>query len=227
MFDVRSLVLAVVTFDALLLAALPRRIDLVAVVVLAALLLVYRLWHQIMGLTLLSVTMLGAAWLLRMGAGPVTATLGIAVTYLWRYCLAGAYGWFLITVIRPTEFVAAMTRMRLPRFLVVPIAVVLRFVPTVVTEARAIGDAMRMRGLITGPMSVIRRPVQTLEFLVIPLLAAATRSGDELTASALSRGFGAPGRRSTIVELRFSLADAALVLVAVGAAGYGLGMVPQ
>lgn len=225
MFDVRSLVFTVVTLDALVLAALPRRLDIVALAVLMLLLLAYRLWHQLTALAVLATALLGAAWLLGLGSGPVTGALGIAVVYLWRYSLAGAFGWFLITRVRPTEFMAAMTRMRMPRFLAVPIAVVLRFIPTVVTEARAITDAMRMRGLIGGPLSVLRHPIRTAEHLVIPLLAGAVRAGDELTASALCRGFGSPGRRSTIVELRFGVADLMLVLVTLAVAAYGFGVV--
>ncbi|MBB3023852.1 MULTISPECIES: energy-coupling factor transporter transmembrane component T [Dermabacteraceae] len=223
-FDVRSLVFTVVTLDALVLAALPRRIDLLALAVLMLLLLAYRLWRQLLALVALAVVLLGAAWLLRLGSGPVVGALGIAVLYLWRYSLAGAFGWFLITRVRPTEFMAAMTRMRIPQFLAVPIAVVLRFVPTVLTEGRAIIDAMRMRGLLGGPLSVLRHPIRTAEYLVIPMLAGAVRAGDELTASALCRGFGSPGRRTTIVQLHFGVADVALMLVTVAVAAYGFGV---
>ncbi|WP_058235053.1 energy-coupling factor transporter transmembrane component T [Devriesea agamarum] len=224
MFDVRTLVASVVIVDALLLASLPRRIDLVAVAVLALLLIMYRLWRQLGWLLVATVLLVGGAEVLKMIGGSVAGAFGIGITYLWRYCLAGAYGWFLITVVRPTEFMAAMTQIRAPRFLLVPIAVVLRFVPTVVTEARAIGDAMRMRGLIGGPLSVVCHPLRTAEYLVIPLLATAVRSGDELTASALSRGFGGPGRRSTILTLRFSFADIVLAVLVIGVAAYGLGV---
>ena len=224
MFDVRVLVVSVVTMDALILASLPHRVDLIAVVVLAGLLLAHRLWQQLGWLLVTTALLLGGAQALRLVDGPVAGAFGIAVTYLWRYCLAGAYGWFLVTVVRPTEFVAAMTRMHLPRFLLVPVAVVLRFIPTVVTEARAIGDAMRMRGLVSGPLSVLRHPIRTSEHLVIPLLAAAVRAGDELTASALSRGFGSSRHRTTVVELRLTLADLLLAVLVAVVAVHGIGV---
>lgn len=224
MFDVRSLVLSAVVLDALLLASLPNRIDLPALGLLGVLLVLHRFWHQLGWLLATSAVLLGSAWLLSKGQGPVFGVLGVAMMYLWRYCLAGAFGWFLVCTVRPTELVAAMTRLRVPRWLLVPLAVVLRFVPTLATEARAIADAMRMRGLVAGPVTVLAHPIRIAEYLAIPLLAAAVRSGDELTASALSRGFGAPGRRSTIVELRLGLRDAVLVLAATAVALYGFGV---
>lgn len=226
MFDVRVLVVSVVLMDALVLASLPRHVDLIAALVLIGLLILHRLWRQFAWLLVTAALLLGTAQVLRLLQGPVAGALGIAVTFVWRYCLAGAFGWFLITVVRPTEFVAAMTRLRIPRFLLVPIAVVLRFIPTVATEARAIGDAMRMRGLVTGPWSMVRHPIRTSEHLVIPLLAAAVRAGDELTASALSRGFGSSSGRTTIVDLRLGLADLLLAVVVAVVAAHAFGILP-
>ena len=69
-------------------------------------------------------------------------------------------------------------------------SVMFRFFPTVAEESRSINDAMRMRGV--GLRSIGDNPTVLLEYRLVPLLMAVVKIGDELSASALTRGLGGP-----------------------------------
>ncbi|MFD5869116.1 energy-coupling factor transporter transmembrane component T [Corynebacterium sp. NPDC060344] len=149
-----------------------------------------------------------------------------------RFAVCIGLGAYAIAVIRPTELTAGLRALRAPNFLVIPLAVVLRIIPVIITEARAIGDAMTLRGLRPGVGSFLAHPVRTGEMALIPLLSTVVRTGDELAASAMIRGLGGPARPTTITRLAFRLSDAAVLagVIAVvalsfgpGAGAYGIG----
>ncbi len=52
-----------------------------------------------------------------------------------------------------------------------------------------------------------------LEFRIIPLLFSCVNIGEELSAAAVTRGLGAPVRRTSICELRLGAADIILFAV--------------
>lgn len=144
---------------------------------------------------------------------PSTATAVLAALGFWcaRFSIAIGVSAYAIGVIRPTELTAALRAVRTPQFLVIPLAVALRIIPVIVTEARAIGEAMTLRGLRPGARSFLLHPVRSGEMLLIPLLSTVVRVGDELAASALIRGLGLRTRQTTIAELRFRVSDALLL----------------
>ena len=119
---------------------------------------------------------------------------------------------FLVITTSVPEFVAAMDRMHMPRVVTVPLSSMFRFFPTIAEESSAIRDAMRQRK--TGS---IRQPMEMLEYRFVPLLMSLVSIGNDLSASALTRGLDAPGKRTSVCVLRFRAADI-LVLVFCAAA---------
>lgn len=126
-------------------------------------------------------------------------------------------GYYLLATTTVSEFVAAMHRLRVPDVVVIPLSVMFRFFPTVAEEAVAVQRAMRMRGIRarTG------HPMQMLEYRMVPVLACTVRIGEELTASALTRGLGGSVPRTNVCRIGFGVTDA-LVLVLCAAATLGL-----
>ncbi|KAB1660446.1 energy-coupling factor transporter transmembrane protein EcfT [Pseudoclavibacter sp. CFCC 13796] len=124
----------------------------------------------------------------------------------------GYFAYFLIST-GPSELNAGLAALRLPRMISVPLAVVLRFVPTVIDELRAIMDAMRLRGIASSPIALALHPMRTTQHVLLPLLASTSRIADELSASALIRGLGRPERPTSIVRLRFGIVDVIMLLV--------------
>lgn len=163
-----------------------------------------------------------AAYLVLVGAGLLIAEVvpllarhvllgiaGIVASYLVRLAVVATMAAYLVRTTRPADLMAALRSVRVPRAVAVSLAVMIRFIPTVITEARAVGDAMRLRGLNLGPLGLLRSPVASLEYFVVPLMASSLRVAEDLSASALIRGLGASVRPTSIRPPRFTMADTA------------------
>jgi energy-coupling factor transport system permease protein len=129
---------------------------------------------------------------------------------------------YAVRTTQVSELVAALERLRLPAALVIPLSVVLRFLPTIGEEYASIADAMRMRGI--SFRGRVRNPIALLEYRMVPLLISLVRIGDELTAAALTRGLGGSRQRTHVCRSGFGRRDllvglAALVPLGVLVAG--------
>lgn len=173
----------------------------------------------------------------RAAVGYLVVALGALVAEQWLLGVPGA-GWALlasgvaslvarlapglflayvaVVSTRVGELMAALERSRVPRQLVIPLAVVLRFLPTVREEAGAVATSMTGRGLTLGRVG----PVAWLEYRMVPLMISTVRSGEELTQAALTRGLGRPGRLERINPVGFGPWDGVVALAA--ATGLGL-----
>jgi len=115
--------------------------------------------------------------------------------------------WYCIGTTKISEFMAAMNRMHLPQGLSISIAVMMRFFPTLAEEYRSIRDAMKMRGIRFGGGKVSKMA----EYRLIPLLFSSISIGDELSAAAVTRGLGAPVRRTNVCEIGLHARDWAVI----------------
>ena len=111
--------------------------------------------------------------------------------------------WYCISTTKISEFMAAMNRMHAPQGLAISIAVMMRFFPTLVEEYRSIRDAMRMRGIQFGG----GKATKMITYRLIPLLFSSISIGDELSAAAVTRGLGAPVKRTNVSEIGFHYRD--------------------
>lgn len=125
-------------------------------------------------------------------------------------------GYYIIESTKTDEFVAAMQRWHVPQAFLIPITVVFRFIPTLGEESAAISDAMRMREIQFGTKKFWENPSALLEYRVIPLMMSVAKIGDELSASALTRGLGGSDQRTSISEIGFCAYDAIIAVVSIG-----------
>jgi energy-coupling factor transport system permease protein len=114
-----------------------------------------------------------------------------------------------------SQFIAAMRKMRVPAKLVIPLSVVFRFIPTIGEEWNSIRAAMRFRGIEISAVRVVRSPLQTLEYALVPLLMSTATIANELAAASLSRGLDSETERTCLVEVRLSVADYLLLALCV------------
>jgi energy-coupling factor transport system permease protein len=125
------------------------------------------------------------------------------VSILVRFMPGVMMGYFLVTTTTVSDFMAAMRKMRVTEKIAIPLSVMFRFFPTVREEYADIGDAMRMRGVsLTGS-----KPVKMLEYRLVPMMMCSIKIGEELSAAALTRGLGAPVRRTNICKIGFHMQD--------------------
>ncbi|MFR4562590.1 MAG: energy-coupling factor transporter transmembrane component T [Flavonifractor plautii] len=128
----------------------------------------------------------------------------LAVTSIMtRFAPGIMMGAYLIASTSVSEFIGAMERMHLTEKIVIPLSVIFRFFPTVSEEYQAIRDAMKMRGIRFGG----KNPFLMVEYRLVPLIVSVVKIGDELSAAALTRGLGAPGRRTNLCRIGFHVQD--------------------
>lgn len=140
---------------------------------------------------------------------------GIIGYWLGRFAISIGMAYYVIKTTKVSEFVAAMRALKIPQVIVVPMTVMLRFIPTVLHELKAIVDAMRLRGVAGSKWSMVVHPLRTAEYIVVPLLATTTRISDDLAASGMLRGLARRGKRTSVVPIRFRVADGVMVGVLV------------
>ena len=149
------------------------------------------------------------AFLLSRVGGLLNFLLLAAVGILARFMPGIMMGYFLVSTTTVSEFMAAMRKMHMTEKITIPLSVMFRFFPTVREEYSAIGDAMRMRGvsLVGG------KPIKMLEYRLVPMMMCSLKIGEELSAAALTRGLGAPVKRTNISKIGFHAQDVVLMLV--------------
>lgn len=121
-------------------------------------------------------------------------------------------GAFFLSTTSVSEFIAAMERMHVSEKIVIPLSVIFRFFPTIGEEYAAIADAMRMRQIRFGG----KKPAAMLEYRIVPLMISVIKIGDELSAAALTRGLGCPGKRTNMCKIGFHLQDFVGMALCVG-----------
>ena len=136
----------------------------------------------------------------------------LAVTSIMtRFAPGIMIGAYLISSTSISEFIGAMERMHITEKIVIPMSVIFRFFPTISEEYQAIRDAMKMRGIRFGG----KNPFLMLEYRLVPLMVSVVKIGDELSAAALTRGLGAPVKRTNVCQIGFHVQDLIAILFCV------------
>ncbi len=140
--------------------------------------------------------------------GTLKTTLLAAFGLFHKVYPCGMMGGLFITSTKVNEFLSAMHRLRVPKKIVIPLAVMIRYFPTIGEDWRYIKDAMRMRDVSPTLAGFVKQPTMTVECIYVPLLSAASKTADELSIAALTRGIENPHPRTCLVQTQFRFADA-------------------
>lgn len=110
----------------------------------------------------------------------------------------------------PGEAVSVFKKIHLPNSLGLPLIFMLRFFPTVRGEFSDVFAALKMRNLISW-----KHPLDSLEYIVTPIIFRSSRISEELAASAESRGISNPGNHTCIRKIEFQLKDLIMCIIAI------------
>ena len=122
---------------------------------------------------------------------------------LTRFVVTIMMGEYVIATTTVSEFICAMEKLHMPQQVIIPMSVMFRLFPTIGAEWKSIRRAMRMRGIHPGGT----KAGQVLAYQMVPMMTSSVRIGEELSASALTRGLGAPEKRTNICRIGFRLQD--------------------
>ena len=136
------------------------------------------------------------------------ASIVLPVSFMIRrFMLPIVAGKYLIDSTPVGLLMSVLEKLKIPASIVIMLSVMFRFFPTLGEEYRSIKNAMKMRGIGLNALNVMRRPLVTLEYVMVPLLSSASRIGDELAAAGHTKGVDAPGKKVRYKTARFGIAD--------------------
>lgn len=121
-----------------------------------------------------------------------------------------------------SEFMAGMSKMRIPREIVIPIAIMFRYFPVVREDWSYIKDAMALRGLSPTPVGLVKNPTAVIDALYVPILVSASKTVDELSVAAVTRGIENPGHRSSRLKISFGIWDVVFGVLYIILAVFGI-----
>ncbi|MFI3202435.1 MAG: energy-coupling factor transporter transmembrane component T [Eubacteriales bacterium] len=121
-----------------------------------------------------------------------------------------------------SEFMAAFQKMKLPQTFIIPFAVMFRFIPTVQEEWDGIRHAMGFRGIGIHWKTTLKNPLQTVEYIVVPLLFSCVNVMDELVAASLARGLDSSKKRTCVAKVQLRALDYMVILCMVAFIIYGI-----
>lgn len=122
----------------------------------------------------------------------------------------------IVSTTHVNEFMSAFARMRCPKTVTIPLAVMLRYVPAIREDWGYIKDAMRMRGISPSPFGFMKNPAMTVECLYVPLMMSASNVADELSMASVARGIENPASRTCYTHIEFRTQD--VLIAAIGIA---------
>ena len=102
----------------------------------------------------------------------------------------------------PGEAVATFKKLHAPESLALPMTFMLRFFPTVKGEFYHVFSALRLRKLLSW-----KHPINSLEYIITPIIFRSSRISEELAASAECRGISYPGNHTCLRKIQFKLKD--------------------
>ena len=146
-------------------------------------------------------------WCMRVMAGTWRAMFVAFLGLVHKVYACGMLAGLVIATTRVGEFLSAMARLHVPKKLTIPIAVMLRYLPTIREDWHFIKDAMRLRDVSPTLWGFLKAPAMTINCIYVPLLTAASKAADELSIASVTRGIENPKPRTCLVSIQMRAAD--------------------
>ena len=160
-------------------------------------------------------------WYLALIGGEEVSGIIVPVILFRRFLLIGAF----ITPLMSVDIgvlVASMHKMHLPRFIILTMAIIFRFFPTLREEYRLVRTSQKFRAIGRSIFNIILHPITFYETLIVPLAIRIMRISDELSASAMLRGADRKGNGTCFREVKITILDYFVFIIFLVGMGYGI-----
>lgn len=219
--DVRTKVLLVCFANLTFLFRVTGWIELVTVLVLSGLLWAAgrrrMAFYQLVffALCLLVDGMLLATWT------PIWFQMPVTLVRAGRLMLPSILaGSLLLTTSTAYGLIHGLRKWHLPENLLLTLAVMLRFLPAIREDARAITKSLKLRGIFLSPWDLVCHPLRYFEYVMLPLLLALLRRVQDLTMASLTKGLALGSHRSQTFGSPFRWIDWSVCLWMLGMIGW-------
>jgi energy-coupling factor transport system permease protein len=189
--DPRSKLLIRVLINVVVFLSHDMTTELVCMGAIAATLSVMGCWKQLLRGAVIYAAMIGVLYLCGFADNFLTAFMSMIMICFRKLMPTVLFASGLMATTKVSELVSAMQKLRIPKIIVIPFTVTLRFFPTAREEFSAIRDAARLRGLRFS-----------MERILIPMMLRCANIAEELSAASVTRGIESAKKRTSMTELR-------------------------
>ena len=136
----------------------------------------------------------------------ISANFGLLVIHAPKLIPIFLVGQILVKTNPIRSIMYALKRLHLPDSLIIPLAISIRYFPTLREEYNLISDAVKIRG-VTG--------LKKIELGLVPLIVTASNTADELAQAITVRGIENPARKTFVDNVSFGLCDGVIVALCI------------
>lgn len=207
-FDPRTKILLMVCSMVVATAASDLRYECILILLIAGFgFLCGKFQYSLIGTGVFMALYLFTVLYLQDGTGTVHTMFIAWLSLVFKVYPCGMLAGITVSTTKVNEFLSAMNKVHISKKVVIPFAIMLRYIPTIREDWHYIKDAMRLRDVSPSFMGFIKKPGMTIECLYVPLLMAASKAADELSIAAVTRGIENPRPRTCLVRIRLHIQD--------------------
>jgi energy-coupling factor transport system permease protein len=195
-FDPRVKLLILVPINVVVFASPDMATEWLCMSLIAVLLALMGCWRQLFVGLAVYAGMMGALYLCGLFDNVLTAFVSMTIVCFRKIMPTVFFASGLMATTKVGELVSAMQSMRIPKVIVIPFTVTLRFFPTAREEFSAIRDAARLRGLRFS-----------MERTLIPMMLRCANIAEELSAASVTRGIECAKKRTSMREPHMKAPD--------------------
>ncbi len=145
--------------------------------------------------------------------------IAMPISYMLFFLQRTSVAFFMIgwigSRLNISKLISSLYKMKISMSIVVAVAVVFRFAPTVKSEFISIKNTMKLRGVGINVKNIFLHPIRTAEYAFIPLFIRSIKIADEISVSAMTRGLGLQKKRSCYDPARLRLSDFFISFIAI------------
>lgn len=124
-----------------------------------------------------------------------------------RLFVFGIMGLYIFKTTKLSKFISALESLKMPKYIILPFSVMFRFLPTILEEYDYLRDGMKIRGINFSAKMIIKKPLEYLEYIIVPILIRSFKISDELSAYAMLRGLDSEKQKTKLFDLKFTIFD--------------------
>ena len=113
----------------------------------------------------------------------------------------------LVSSSKVSELICFLRKLRLPKKVIIVLAVLYRFFPVLMTDYKLIRNSLRMKGIGVSRGYYLLHPFKFFEYVFVPYVITSTNIANELSVSCLCRGLDNENEPTSFVELKFKKQD--------------------
>lgn len=147
------------------------------------------------------------------GVSMVLIFFAVSLRLMLPCIMAGTY---LMQTTTVGELTLGLRKLRTPESILIPVIVMVRFLPAIKQDYQHIRDAMKFRGIFLSKGDMVKQPVRFFEYIIIPMMMSAGNTAQDLTIASLAKGISRKNKHTSIERIGFNIQDIFCLTLIIG-----------